>query len=356
MSDHSFAPAHGTQNPQSARGPSFADQVRAIPGGEHLEVCYSCGTCVSKCMIQQKVEPEYNPRRLLRLVMMDMRKEAFESPTTWLCSACDLCYPACPQEICISGVIGAVKQLAVEAGYESPLETVTVDQDLCSGCGICVLACPYEAPHLIEIAITGNGNGHRTMDRISEVDDTKCMGCGTCVAACPLGAISRPGVSNEEVIAQMGLGESWVTAGTSGAPRLVVFVCDWSLRAAEDVELLESYPEFVRVVHIPCTGRIDPQMALLALRSGIDGVLVCGCAPEECHYKRGTYVSACKIGLLSRMFDQMSVGGGQSLGDGRVRFVQIGTQDRGRIRTEVDAMLGHLITRADKLHLREATL
>ncbi len=49
----------------------------AIPGGEHLEACYSCGTCVSKCLIQQKVDPEYNPRRLLRLVMMDMQEEAF---------------------------------------------------------------------------------------------------------------------------------------------------------------------------------------------------------------------------------------------------------------------------------------
>ncbi len=79
----------GTQN-------TFADQVRAMPGGEHLEACFSCGTCVSKCMIQQKVEPEYNPRRLLRLVMMGLREEAFTSPTTWLCSACDLCYPSLP--------------------------------------------------------------------------------------------------------------------------------------------------------------------------------------------------------------------------------------------------------------------
>jgi len=135
---------------------TFADQVRAIPGGEHLEMCYSCGTCVSKCLIQQKVEPEYNPRRLLRMVMMGLREEAFRSPTTWLCSACDLCYPSWPskrgtsrhwrpcrlmtQQIHISGVIGAVKQLAIEAGYESPLETVSVDETLCSGCGICVMA------------------------------------------------------------------------------------------------------------------------------------------------------------------------------------------------------------------------
>jgi coenzyme F420-reducing hydrogenase delta subunit/formate hydrogenlyase subunit 6/NADH:ubiquinone oxidoreductase subunit I len=275
-------------------------------------------------MIQQKVEPEYNPRRLLHMVMMDMREEAFKSPTTWLCSACDLCYPACPQEIHISGVIGAVKQLAVEAGYESPLDTVSVDESLCSGCGICVMTCPYEAPHLVEKEVDG------VMDRLSDVDANRCMGCGICVAACPMGAISRPGVSNAEVRAQISIPKS------NGAPRMVAFVCDWSLRADADVALLESYPENVRVIHIPCTGRIDPEMALLALHSEIDGVLVCGCAPGECHYKRGTVVSSCKIGLLNRVLEQMHVG------DGRVRFVQIGTQDRGRIRREVDSMLDHL--------------
>ena len=309
---------------------TFAEQVRAIPGGEHLELCYSCGTCVSKCLIQQKVEPEYNPRRLLRLVMMHLREEAFESPTTWLCSACDLCYPACPQQIHISGVIGAIKQLAVEAGYTSPLETVSVDESLCSGCSICVMACPYEAPHLVEKEIEGE------MDCLAEVDANKCMGCGICVAACPIGAISRKGVSNQEIVKQIK-----VRRQKKGVPRLVAFVCDWCLRADADVSLLESYPDNVRVIHIPCSGRIDPQMTLLALRSGINGVLVCGCAPGECHYQRGTYVSACKMGLLGRVLDQMNVG------DGRVRFVQIGTQDRGRIRTEVDAMLEHLVAQKE---------
>jgi len=303
---------------------SFVDEVKAIPGGEHVEVCYSCGTCVSKCMIQQKVEPDYNPRRLLRMVMMGMREEAYQSPTTWMCSECDLCYSSCPQEIHISGVIGAVKQLAVEAGYETPLEVVSVDEDLCSGCGICVMTCPYEAPHLIEKEVDGE------MDRFSEVDAEKCMGCGMCVAACPMGAIARPGVSNAEIVSQIEIKKK------RGEKTLAVFVCDWSLRSDDDVALLENYPPNVRVIHIPCTGRIDPQMALIALNSGIDGVLVCGCAPGECHYKRGTYVSDCKISLLDTMLGQMQVA------NGRVRFVQIGTQDRGRIRHEVDDMLASL--------------
>jgi coenzyme F420-reducing hydrogenase delta subunit/Pyruvate/2-oxoacid:ferredoxin oxidoreductase delta subunit len=303
---------------------TFAEEVKAIPGGEHVELCYSCGTCVSKCMIQQKLEPDYNPRRLLRLVMMEKKEEAFKSPTTWMCSECDLCYAACPQEIHISQVIAAVKQLASEAGYTSPLTPVAVDEGLCSGCGICVMVCPYEAPSLFEKEVNGE------LDRFSQVNGNRCMGCGTCVAACPTGAIARAGVSNAEVTAQM-------NHNLNQPPTLVTFICDWSLRENADLEILESYPQDqVRVVHIPCTGRIDPQHALMALDSGVKGVLVCGCKPGECHFKRGTYVASCKLNLLGTMLNQAQ------LPQRQIRFVQIGTQDRGRIRNEIDAMLSNL--------------
>lgn len=300
---------------------TFADEVKAIPGGEHLEHCYACGTCVSQCMIQQKVEPDYNPRRLLRMVMEGMKTEAFKSPTTWLCSECDLCYEACPQEIHISKVIAAVKQLAVDAGYNSPLTAVSVDEDLCSGCGICAMVCPYEAPSLFEKEVNGK------LDRFSQVDSNKCMGCGTCVAACPLSAIAREDVSNAEITAQFPTKES-------PPPELITFICDWSLRVEQDVEILENYSsDLVNVVHIPCTGRIDPQHALMALDSGVSGVLVCGCKLGECHYKRGNHVASCKMNLLDTMLEQVQLPRKQ------IRFVQIGTQDRGRIRSEVDAML-----------------
>jgi len=44
----------------------------------------------------------------------------------------------------------------------------------------------------------------------------------------------------------------------------------------------------------------------------------------------------CKLSMPDRMMGQME------LADGRVRFVQIGTQDRGRIRHEIDDMLSSL--------------
>lgn len=176
---------------------TFAEQVKAIPGGEHLEMCYSCGTCVSKCMIQQKGEPEFNPRRLLRLVMMEMKDEAFDSRTTWLCSACDLCYSACPQKIHISGVIHAVKSIAVQNNKHTPIKTAIVDQQTCVACGLCVEACPYEAIKIIQTKVP-----YRGVIQVANVDPGLCMACGLCSAICRSTSISVPEEYTDEFVVE----------------------------------------------------------------------------------------------------------------------------------------------------------
>ena len=186
--------------PSSSTAQAFADQVRAIPDGEHLEMCYSCGTCVSKCMIQQKVEPTYNPRRLIRKALMDMGEEAFADRTTWLCSACDICYPACPQEIHISGVIQAIRELAVQAGKTTPLRTAEVNEQTCVACGLCVEVCPYEAITLVETPVMGRGRAVT----VAAVDANRCMACGLCAAGCRSTSIGLPDeYSNEALVEEL---------------------------------------------------------------------------------------------------------------------------------------------------------
>lgn len=158
---------------------SLAERVKAIPGGEMLMMCFSCGTCTSKCMIQEKIEPNYNPRRLIREAVFNMDETAYADPTTWLCTACDLCYPACPQQIHISGVITAVKQLAVAQGAQSPYQTAKVNQATCVACGLCVSVCPYNAIALVEQKIAFRG-----FLPVASVEPGKCMACGICSAAC----------------------------------------------------------------------------------------------------------------------------------------------------------------------------
>jgi len=158
---------------------SLAERVKAIPGGEMLMMCFSCGTCTSKCMIQEKLEPNYNPRRLIREAVFNFEESAFADETTWLCSACDLCFPACPQKIHISGVITAVKQLAVAQGKQSPYQTARVDEKSCVACGLCVSVCPYQAIALVEKKVPFRG-----LIPVAAVDPGKCMACGMCSAAC----------------------------------------------------------------------------------------------------------------------------------------------------------------------------
>jgi heterodisulfide reductase subunit C len=177
---------------------TLADRVRAVPGGEHLYMCYSCGTCVGACMIQLTGETSYNPRRLIQKVMNGIEAEAFEDRTTWLCSACDLCYPQCPQEIHVSDVLGAIRTLAVEAGYTTVIDTARVDEQTCVACGMCTQVCPYEAISLVEQQVAGHA---RTF---AQVDASRCMACGLCAASCRSNSIELPDTfSSESLMSDM---------------------------------------------------------------------------------------------------------------------------------------------------------
>jgi len=173
----------------------LSSQVSDLPGGEHLRMCYSCGTCVSRCMVRERVEPSYNPRRLIKKAVLDMRDEVFADKTPWLCSACDLCYPSCPQKIHISEILFAIRKLALDAGHTSPLRAPTVDGQTCVACGLCASVCPYKAIALKQVKLFGR----ETV--IAVVDANLCMGCGLCGAQCRSASIGpAEAFSNEHLM------------------------------------------------------------------------------------------------------------------------------------------------------------
>jgi heterodisulfide reductase subunit C/coenzyme F420-reducing hydrogenase delta subunit len=319
--------------------PKFKDQVRAEPGGEHLVNCYSCGTCMSTCLVS-RVSSDFNPRRVLRMVMLGMRDAALAGPTIWMCSACDLCYPRCPQGIHISELMHAIKNIAVREGYQAPGPVAEVDEPKCSGCTVCVRSCPYQALTPVMKNVDGAER------RVSQVDRTLCMACGICAAACPLSAITVTEHSNERIAAQIQEGDWLRSVHADGEPKLLVFNCSWCLRAEADLEAMKQLPSNVRAITIPCSGRIDPLFILLALKEGADGVLVAGCEPGECHYKQGTYIAQGKLDVLRTMFGQMG------LPADRVRFAQIGTLERGRLPELIRQTAADLKTRVPLARVR----
>ncbi|MFN2133131.1 MAG: hydrogenase iron-sulfur subunit [Anaerolineae bacterium] len=300
---------------------SFEREVLAEPGAEHLYRCYSCGTCASACLVR-RVNPDFNPRRILEMVMLGMKEEVLSSPVVWLCSACDLCYDLCPQQIHISDLMKAIRNIAIREGYEPPGPVAVVDEELCSGCGMCATVCPYEAIELV--AAPASGNGHT----VAQVDKFWCMDCGSCTATCPSEAIRIEGFSREKVAIRM-QADGWLRSEIE--PKIVLFICNWCLRAAEDLVRLDQFPSHVRVVHVPCTGQVDHSLVLSALTGGADGVLVVGCQPGECHYRRGNLLERRRVLEAEPLLQALGIG------SERLRLEWISTSERAKIEGTVRA-------------------
>lgn len=85
--------------------------------------------------------------------------------------------------------------------------------------------------------------------------------------------------------------------------KLVGFLCNWCSYAGADMAGTSrlTQPAALRIVRMPCTGRVDPLLVLKAFQEGADGVLVSGCHPGDCHYNEGNYYARRRLELLARM-------------------------------------------------------
>ncbi len=92
-------------------------------------------------------------------------------------------------------------------------------------------------------------------------------------------------------------------------PRILAILCRWCSYAGADLTGSSriSYPPNVRILRVPCSGRVDPLFILKALRMGLDGVLVSGCHPGDCHYTAGNYNARRKFAMLSRMLEYVGI-------------------------------------------------
>ena len=77
-------------------------------------------------------------------------------------------------------------------------------------------------------------------------------------------------------------------------PKIVAFLCNWCSYAGADLagSGRMDYPANLRVIRVPCSGRVDPLFVLKALEQGADAVLVSGCHPGDCHYAAATTMLA----------------------------------------------------------------
>lgn len=92
-------------------------------------------------------------------------------------------------------------------------------------------------------------------------------------------------------------------------PKIVAFLCNWCSYAGADLAGVNrfQYPPNIRVIKVPCSGCINPLYIIKALYSGIDGVLVSGCHPGDCHYISGNFFARRKFALLKKFLEYIGI-------------------------------------------------
>ncbi len=96
--------------------PDFKLLIANEPGGEHIKRCFSCGTCTAGCPVRE-VTDRYNPRKIIRMALLGMKKEVLSSQFIWLCSSCYTCFERCPQDVKIPELMNAIRNIAVKEGH-----------------------------------------------------------------------------------------------------------------------------------------------------------------------------------------------------------------------------------------------
>ncbi|ADB58598.1 F420-non-reducing hydrogenase iron-sulfur subunit MvhD [Archaeoglobus profundus] len=92
-------------------------------------------------------------------------------------------------------------------------------------------------------------------------------------------------------------------------PNIVCIACNWCTYQAADMagSLRYSYPPTVKVVRVPCSGRVEPEFIVEALTNGADGVIVGGCHLGDCHYKEGNYKALRRFKLLHKLLTELGI-------------------------------------------------
>jgi len=175
----------------------------------------------------------------------------------------------------------------------------SVDHDLCVACGACVSACPFNA---IEWKAFGR----------PEVIEAACESCGICAAVCPVSAMQLKHYKDDQLIPKIRglLNPKWDDPDNK-EPVIITFACQWCSYAAADAAgtMGMEYPENVRIIRVPCTGRVDALHIVTAFKEGADGVIISGCLPDQCNYLDGNLKAIDRVDIMRKTLDVLGIGG-----------------------------------------------
>lgn len=117
--------------------------------------------------------------------------------------------------------------------------------------------------------------------------------------------------------------ETEVTKGSDWQPKIVALVCTYCTYTAADMagSLRLQYPPEVRIVKLPCTGKVDTIHLLKTLQTGVDAILVGGCEVGDCHFLEGNLRARERVDYAKALLEEAG------LGSERLEMYYIGASD-----------------------------
>ncbi|MFO8084662.1 MAG: hydrogenase iron-sulfur subunit [Desulfobacterales bacterium] len=94
-------------------------------------------------------------------------------------------------------------------------------------------------------------------------------------------------------------------------PIIVAFCCHYCAYTAADMAGSQRicYPANVKIIRVPCSGKVDEIHMLKAFENGADGVVVAGCLEGDCHFKTGNIRAAKRVSYVKKLLDEIGIGG-----------------------------------------------
>lgn len=70
-----------------------------------------------------------------------------------------------------------------------------------------------------------------------------------------------------------------------------------------------SYPSNIKIIRVPCTGKVDILHILRAFEKGADGVYAVGCMEGDCHFNSGNFRAKKRVEQAQKILEAIGVGG-----------------------------------------------
>jgi len=224
--------------------------------------------------------------------------------------------PKIIQESVEQGSVAALR--AIQSFRKEPKKFIsTIDGNLCSSCEMCVKACPHGAISIGEESAV--------------VDPAFCQGCGLCVSTCPSRAVQLTNFYDKQILDQA---EVAFESVKEGEPKILALLCYWCSYSGADmaghnrIEL----PTNFRSIRIRCSSSVNSGLLIDLFRKGVDGIIVAGCPPKNCHHLTGNYMAAKRIRLMNMLMSQMGIS------PSRLKWEYIGAPEYGKFEETLKRM------------------